>query len=239
MGKHVCLDAGHYSGIAGKRSPDGTYEEHEFNLDMAKRMKKLLEDCGVKVTLTRDKDVNVTLERRVQIANAIKDLDLFFSIHTNAAGNNGWYNAKGYLVYTSQAGDAANRNIAAGKILARAKESGITIRGAGIAHSPLYVLRHTNAPAVLVEHGFHTNKEETALLKTDAYRQKLAIVDCKGICDYLGIKFVEPEGTANLSSVTEYKDAVKQRFGLADDTAEYLANYQWGEDLLRKLATKG
>ena len=239
MKYHVCLDAGHYSGIAGKRSPDGTYEEHEFNLDMAKRMKKILEDCGVKVTLTRDKDINVTLERRVQITNSIKDLDLFFSIHTNAAGNNGWYNAKGYLVYTSQSGGTAKRNIAANKILDSAKEAGITIRGTGIAHSLLYVLRHTKAPAVLVEHGFHTNKEETALLKIDAYRQKLAIVNCKGICDYLGIKFVEKTTEVKLTSVTEYKDAVKQRFGLADDTVEYLSKYKWGDDLLRKLATKG
>lgn len=239
MKYHICLDPDHYSGIAGKRSPDGTYEEHEFNLDMAKRMEKLLEGCGVKVTLTRDKDVDVTLQQRVQIANAIKDLDLFFSIHTNAAGNDGWYNAKGYLVYTSQAGETEKRNIAAGKILARAKEAGATIRGAGIAHSPLYVLRNTTAPAVLVEHGFHTNKEETEQLKTDAYRQKLAIVDCKGICDYLGIKFVEPEAPGELSNITQYKDAVKQRFGLTDETVEYLASYQWGEDLLRKLATKG
>lgn len=77
MKYHFCLDPDHYSGIAGKPQPDGTYEEHEFNLDMAKRMEKLLEGCGVKVTLTRDKDV-VTLQQRVQIANAIKDLDLFF-----------------------------------------------------------------------------------------------------------------------------------------------------------------
>lgn len=232
MSYHICLDPGHYSGIAGKRSPDGTYEEHEFNLDMAKRLKTLLERCGVTVTLTRDRDVDVTLQKRVQIANAIKDLDLFFSIHSNAAGNNGWYSAKGYLVYTSQAGDTAKRNIAAKKILARAKEAGITIRGTGIAHSLLYVLRYTEAPAVLVEHGFHTNKEETELLKSSEYRQKLAEVDCKGICDYLGIPFVGSEST-------DYKAAVKNRFGLADETIQYLADYTWGEDLLMKLATRG
>lgn len=232
MSYHVCLDPGHYSGIAGKRSPDGTYAEHEFNLDMAKRLKTLLERCGVTVTLTRDRDVDVTLQKRVQIANAIKDLNLFFSIHSNAAGNGGWYSAKGYIVYTSQAGDTAKRNIAANKILARAKEAGITTRGTGIAHSLFYVLRYTDAPAVLVEHGFHTNKEETELLKSSEYRQKLAEVDCKGICDYLDIPFVGQESV-------DYKVAVKNRFGLADETIAYLANYTWGDDLLEKLATRG
>ena len=238
MSKHVCLDPGHYSGIAGKRSPDGTYAEHEFNLDMAKRMKQILERCGITVSLTRDKDVDVTLQKRVQIANAIRNLDLFFSIHTNAAGNDGWYSARGYIIYTSQAGDTAKRNIAAKKILAQAKGAGIVIRGAGISHSGLYVLRYTTAPAVLVEHGFHTNQEETALLKTDAYREKLAIVDCKGICDYLGIAFVE-EKAKPATGAEDYKSAVKQRFGLADATVDYLAAYQWGADLLQKLATKG
>lgn len=37
----------------------------------------------------------------------------------------------------------------------------------------------------------------------------------------------------------EYREAVKKRFGLEDHTLDYLAAYKYGEDLLRKLATKG
>lgn len=236
MGYHVCLDPGHYSGIAGKRSPDGTYAEHEFNLDMAKRIKSLLEAQGIDVTLTRSRDENVTLQQRVKIANAIKNLDLFFSIHTNAAGNSGWYDARGLIVYTSAAGDTAGRNIAAKKILARMKEAGVTIRGAGIAHSLLYVLRHTTAPAVLVEHGFHTNEKETALLKTDGYRQKLAVADARGICDFLGVTWKEPKKE---ETSMDYRTAVQSRFGLAEETMKYLEQYKFGEDLIRKLATQG
>ena len=236
MGYHVCLDPGHYSGIAGKRSPDGTYAEHEFNLDMAKRIKSLLEAQGIDVTLTRSRDENVTLQQRVKIANAIKNLDLFFSIHTNAAGTSGWYDARGLIVYTSAAGDTAGRNIAAKKILARMKEAGVTIRGAGIAHSLLYVLRHTTAPAVLVEHGFHTNEKETALLKTDGYRQKLAVADARGICDFLGVTWKEPKKE---ETSMDYRTAVQSRFGLAEETMKYLEQYKFGEDLIRKLATQG
>jgi N-acetylmuramoyl-L-alanine amidase len=236
VGYHVCLDPGHYSGIAGKRSPDGTYAEHEFNLDMARRLKSLLETQGIDVTLTRSRDENVTLQQRVKIANAIKNLDLFFSIHTNAAGNSGWYDAKGLIVYTSAAGDTAGRNIAAKKILARMKEAGVTIRGAGIAHSLLYVLRRTTAPAVLVEHGFHTNEKETALLKTDGYRQKLAVADARGICDFLGVTWKEPKKE---ETSMDYRTAVQSRFGLAEETMKYLEQYKFGPDLLRKLATQG
>lgn len=34
----VCIDAGHGVETAGKRSPDGSYLEYEFNLDVAKRI---------------------------------------------------------------------------------------------------------------------------------------------------------------------------------------------------------
>lgn len=36
-----------------------------------------------------------------------------------------------------------------------------------------------------------------------------------------------------------YRDAVKNRFGFSDATMDYLASYQYAEDLLKKLATKG
>lgn len=236
MAYKVCLDPGHSKDIAGKCSPDKSYYEHEFALDMAYRMKAILERHGVEVTLTRKDGGNVTLQQRVKLANAIPDLDLFVSLHSNAAGNNGWYSAKGYVAYTSQAGEAAKRNIAARHMIKRAKEAGIPLRNGGLAHSLLYVLRYTDAPAVLIEHGFHTNQEETALLKTAAYRDKLAVANCKGILDYLGVPWKE---VGDEPPVTDYRAAVQARFGLAEETVDYLEAYQWGDELLRKLATKG
>lgn len=198
MAKHVCLDPGHGVETGGKRSPDGTYLEHEFNLDMAKRMQILLEGCGVSVALTRAGEHTVTLERRVQIANEVQNLNLFVSLHSNAAGTGGWVDsARGYVIYTSQAGQTAGRNIAAQAVLKRAKAAGILIRGNGLAHSLFYVLRHTTAPAVLIEHGFHTSREDVALLKTDTYRQKLAEANVRGICDFLGVGYGESTETSS------------------------------------------
>ena len=68
------------------------------------------------------------------------------------------------------------------------KAAGAAVRSSPIvAYPSLYVLKHTVAPAVLLECGFHTNQEETALLKDDGYRQKLAQAQAYGILDYLGI----------------------------------------------------
>lgn len=188
----ICLDPGHGVETAGKCAPDKSYYEHEFNLDMAKRLKVLLERHGVAVTLTRADAHDVTLEQRVKIANSINDLNLFVSIHSNASGDGkNWTNPDGYGIYTSAADETAKRNIAANKILAQVKAERINLWGNGLFHELWYVCKNTAAPAILIEHGFHTNKTETAKLKDSAYRQKLAEVDCKGILDYLGVTWRE------------------------------------------------
>ena len=193
--KKVVLDPGHGVETAGKRSPDGTYLEHEFNLDMAKRLKAQLERHGVSVTLTRSTEHDVTISERADVSNAIGP-DLFVSLHSNASGE-GWTDPDGYGIYTSVRGEDAERNKAARAILARVREAGIQLWGNGLFHDgddgkkDISVLWKTVAPAVLIEHGFHTNIHEVELLKTDAYRDLLARVDAKGILDYLGIPWVE------------------------------------------------
>ena len=72
--------------------------------------------------------------------------------------------------------------------------AGIAVRSTPIVYDPeLYVLKHTKAPAVLLENGFHTNREEAALLGQADYRQKLAVAEAKGMLEYLGIPWVETE----------------------------------------------
>lgn len=199
--KKVCLDAGHGIQTAGKGSPDGTYKEHEFSLNMAYRMKGILERHGVEVTLTRNNEnmLKVTdtedLAARVKIANGINELSLFVSLHSNAAKSSGWSTARGYTIFTSVASATAERNKAANAIINQVKNAGVVMRNPPLKHELFYVLRHTNAPAVLIEHGFHDNKEDVALLKSDVYRAKLTIANCKGILDYLGVVYDNKDAT--------------------------------------------
>ena len=69
--KKVCLDPGHDAGNLANKSPDGTYYEHEFCLDMGKRIQALLERHGVAVTMTRTDGKEVSLAKRCEIANGI------------------------------------------------------------------------------------------------------------------------------------------------------------------------
>lgn len=189
----VCLDPGHDAGNLANRSPDGTYYEQEFTLDLGKRLEKLLTDRGVAVTMTRTGGEAVSLAKRCEIANSIPDLDLFVSLHSNAAAGSGWSSAKGWSIYLY--GPGGRREQAAQDILEQVRAAGITVRSTPIVYAPeLYVLKHTKAPAVLIENGFHTNQDEVSLLKEAAYRQKLAVAEARGILEYLGIPWTE-DGT--------------------------------------------
>lgn len=184
--KKVCLDPGHDAGNLANKSPDGVYYEHEFALDMGKRLQTLLTEQGISVTMTRRGGEEVSLARRCEIANKIDDLDLFVSLHSNAAGGSGWSSARGWSLYLYGAGGA--REEAAQGIFAQVKAAGVVMRANPLVYdSELYVLRHTRAPAVLIEHGFHTNQEEVRLLEQAEYREKLAKAEAKGIVEYLGI----------------------------------------------------
>lgn len=187
--KTVVLDAGHDAGNLANKSPDGTYYEHEFTLDMAKRIRIHLERCGVAVTETRPDGAAVSLADRCAIANDIARLDLFVSLHSNAAGGSGWSTARGWSCYLYAAG--GTREQAANAILAQVRAAGVPVRSTPFVYDPtLYVLKNTVAPAVLIEHAFHTNQEDVKNLKDPAWRASVAAAEARGIVDYLGLRWV-------------------------------------------------
>jgi len=79
----VVIDPGHGGHDPGTMNKSGLREK-EVVLDVSHRLRKLLEEDGFEVMMTRDKDVFIPLEERTAIANS-KGADLFVSIHVNAA----------------------------------------------------------------------------------------------------------------------------------------------------------
>lgn len=196
--KKVVLDPGHGT-QSPNQSPDGSYVEPEFTLDLARRMKTVLERHGVAVTMTRNgtscptgKANQADLQYRCGVANDIRDLDLFVSIHSNAAGGEGWSSARGWEAHVySESGKGA---AAARAMLERVRAAGIAVRSSPIVASPsLYVIKHTVAPAVITECAFHTNREDVANLLDDRWRQRLAEAQARGILDALGVPVEDEE----------------------------------------------
>ncbi len=216
--KTVCLDPGHGPGTVNG-SPDGTYKEREFAWDMGQRVKALLEAQGVEVVLTRTEDNKPSLTERAAVSNQA-GADCLVSLHSNAEGSNKlWGSARGLMAYTSAGPTNAPRNVLARDIIDRMKEAGVLVRSTPVAYNiDLTVLVKADAPACLIEYGFHTNREDVALLKDSAYRDKLAAATARGICDWLGVDYAEPQQPEEPAEWYAGAQAWAKELGIADGT---------------------
>lgn len=186
----ICLDAGHSAQTKGKRSPDSSLMEYEFNRDVGRRLKAILERHGVEVIETVTDDTDVSLSQRCKIANNNK-ADYFVSIHANADGKGyNWTSVRGWEIHIVGKGGKAEK---LAKAIHKHSIPILGLKDRGVRISNFQVLRDTNMPAVLIEHGFYTNKEECGILKTEEFRQKCAEADAKGILEFLGIEYQDSE----------------------------------------------
>jgi N-acetylmuramoyl-L-alanine amidase len=60
----------------------------------------------------------------------------------------------------------------------------VRVRGDGIRICRFFVVRNTLIPAVLVETGFLSNRQEHNKLVSSPYRQKMAEIIARGILDF-------------------------------------------------------
>lgn len=183
----VCLDPGHGTKEMNQ-SPDGSYIEHKFALDMANRIRTHLVRCGVDVKLTREDSSTPSLTERANIANTYK-ADLFVSLHSNAVSG-GWDDkTRGFTVWTYAAGGERHR--AANILIDEMAKAGVQMFGSKLYHSKFTVLAKSNMPAYLIEYAFHTSHPDVELLLSNEHRDKLALATAKAICIWGGAKWVD------------------------------------------------
>lgn len=195
----VVLDPGHGGFDKGARSGLGT--EKEFALDVARKLRPLLQAKGFKVILTRENDVFVPLQVRAHIANTTRD-SVFVSIHFNGAANR---DATGFEVFSltprgapSTGDDALALHFvdmqAGSPVDAQSFELSAAVYHSMLGHLPEFdrgikrarfaVLRHTKIPAVLVEGGFLSEKGDSRRVADPAWRAKFAEALSVGIENY-------------------------------------------------------
>lgn len=212
--KTIVIDPGHGGKDPGTVSKSGLQEKHVV-LDIAKRLKTLLESSGsYHVYLTRETDIFVPLEERTAFANQ-KGADVFISLHVNSHKSQDAQGIETY--YLSLASDeearltAALENASAGKTvrdlssllryilrgtkveesreLARTLQSRLCQRSGasdrGIRRAPFIVLIGAEAPSVLVELGFMSNKQDERLLRSGEHKDKIARALMEAMEDYI------------------------------------------------------
>ncbi len=101
----IVLDPGHGGVETGAVGPTGL-QEKDLTLDLARRLKALLERQGVTVVLTRDDDRVLPLDDRTAIANHNRAI-LFISLHLNASKRKSAVGAETYFLSTAATDDEA------------------------------------------------------------------------------------------------------------------------------------
>ncbi len=170
----VVLDPGHGAHDRGA-SIGYVYEKH-LALDTARRVEELLRKEGLKVIMTRSRDVFIPLPGRASVGNRYNDA-IFVSIHYN-------YNRGG-----SGAGVETYHHFSSSYSLAAYIQAYLVQRtrmtNRGVKRAGFHVIRNTTRnPAVLVECGFVSNSTERSRMMTGEFRAKIAEGIAQGIVAY-------------------------------------------------------
>lgn len=191
--KKVLIDNGHGFFTAGKRSPDGRLREGVYAREIARRIAEELNEGSIPCTLITPEKDDIPLKTRVYRANELhrqyKDGTFLLSLHSNAAGGNGWHNARGMQVCISQNASQNSKTLA--RCLYSAWESrGLRVRkynGDAMPYWPqnLAICRDTNMPAVLVEMFFHDNREDVGWATSSEGKSMIVNAIVEGICKFI------------------------------------------------------
>ena len=194
----VVLDPGHGGEDSGAMC--GGVMEKDLTLDVARRVDRLLDSEGVATLMTRLGDSYVSLADRAAFGNRVKD-SIFISIHFNednkpvASGVETYYAthqiASGsslvswlpFFSRTSSSSPKPESQSLAGFI----QEALVARTGSlnrGTQAKQFFVIANVSSPAVLIEGGFITNKDELSKLASEDYRDQLAAAVADGILRY-------------------------------------------------------
>ena len=174
--------------------------EKELTLDVARRVERLLQDRGLATLLTRADDTFVSLPGRVQAANEQAEC-VFVSIHFDeatrsaAAGVETYYAARksslpervaSWLPFLQRASlepaDVESQSLAS--FIQEALVARTQAVNRGTRPEQFFVITNVRHPAVLIEGGFLTNKDDVNKLTNGDYREQIAAAISDGVLRY-------------------------------------------------------
>lgn len=217
---HIILDYGHGSNTPGKQSPlystltnaaDKTYfskfpefgkeryKEYLSNRVIGKQIASKLKAKGYSVHEIITSDYDTSLSGRVALTNRIcKQYGIgnciFVSVHSNAAGNGGWYKARGWSAFTTKGQNNSDKLatcmykyadkhfVADGQKIRKDNQDGDPDWEANFA-----VIKGANCIAVLTESFFYDNVDDLKYIVSRKGQDAIVAVHVEGIDDFCRI----------------------------------------------------
>ena len=176
---------------ASGTTTDSGYPEHTFNWDVTLRVRAILDANGVRTALSRGNDdaLGPCVDERAAMANALRP-NAIVSIHADGGPATG----RGFHVLYS---DPPLNTVQAGPSVQFAQIMRDQLKGSGVVpstyigsnglnpRSDIAGLNHAQFPSVLVELGNMKNPADSALMESEAGRQKLAEAVARGVATWL------------------------------------------------------
>lgn len=207
----VVLDPGHGGQDSGAMC--GGVSEKDLTLDVARRVDRLLDSQGIATLMTRVGDSYVSLADRAAFGNRAND-SIFVSIHFNednkpvASGVETYYAAHqigsnstlaSWLPFLSRPSPDSPKPES--QSLASFIQEALVARtrsvDRGTQAKQFFVIANVTSPAVLIEGGFITNKDELSKLASEDYRDQLAAAVADGILRYRDVLSHRQSGLAD------------------------------------------
>lgn len=191
--KVIVIDAGHGSPDGGAVGTTGTVEK-DINLKIASKLQSILERSGAKVIVTRSDDNSIGDGNNKSIRDIKRSdmkkrrdfreeygADMFVSIHMNKFDSDKPHGAQVFYGASPQESAVLGECI---QTELKAICDPDNNRLAKKADKSIYILKDSTIPAVIVECGFLSNKEEEKKLNTDEYQSRIAWGIYSGIQKY-------------------------------------------------------
>jgi N-acetylmuramoyl-L-alanine amidase len=194
----VVLDPGHGGQDSGAMC--GGLLEKDLTLDVARRVDRLLDSEGIATLMTRLGDTYVSLADRAAFANRVRNC-IFVSIHFNednkpvASGVETYYashqitsgsSLASWLPFLwrplSELPNPESQSLAG--FIQEALVARTRAINRGTQPGQFFVIANVTSPAVLIEGGFLTNKEDISKLVSEDYRDQIAAAVADGILHY-------------------------------------------------------
>lgn len=186
----ILVDVGHGGADPGMIGVGGL-EEKGINLEIALKVRDVLEKKGFTVIMTREQDEGLydqdsrnqkaqDMQRRIALIRECKPV-LCVSIHQNSYQDSAVYGPQVFYYEDSLQGKKM------AELIQTELNTRLEVKRPREAkgNKTYYLLKRSESVLNIVECGFLTNPQEAELLQTEEYQQKVAEAVAEGICTYL------------------------------------------------------